>query len=203
MNMPVRHSTAACRFALSCLAMGGLIACAPHYDSNAPALRTGYTCCKLHFEDDWISDGNYGENPFIAAGTPVKVYGYSGDRAYAEVGGRKMRLGHDYGRKEETLQQWIEKIVVTKDPKIPLAAFPPEVREAIRAGKVSEGMTKEQVILAVGYPPTSETPSLDAPVWNYWLSSFDRYQLIWDKRGRMRVSADPGVKARVVYSPGK
>ncbi|MDF9391779.1 hypothetical protein ELQ36_04540 [Methylococcus capsulatus] len=180
-----------------------MIACAPHYDPNAPALRTGYTCCNLHFEDDWISDGNYGENPFIAAGTPVKVYGYSGDCAYAEIGGRKMRLGHDYGRNEETLQHWVEKIVVTKDPKVRLAVFSPDVREAIRMGKVSGGMTKEQAIMAVGYPLTSETPSLDAPVWNYWLSSFDRYQLVWDKQGRMQVWADPGIKAKVVHSPGK
>lgn len=203
MKKNVRNLQTACRFALSGLAMAGLTACAPHYDPNAPALRTGYTCCNLHFEDDWISDGNYGEYPFIAAGTPVKVYGYSGDRAYVEIGGRKMRLGHDYGRKQETLQQWVEKIVVAKDPKVRLATFPPDVREAIRIGKVSEGMNKEQAIMAVGYPLTSDTPSLDAPVWNYWLSSFAQYQLIWDKGGRMKVSADPGVKARAVYSPGK
>jgi hypothetical protein len=64
-------------------------------------------------------------------------------------------------------------------------------------------MTKEQAIVAIGYPMTSDTPSLDAPVWSYWLSSFAQYQLIWDKACKMEVSADPGVKARAVYSPGK
>ncbi|QJD31409.1 hypothetical protein GNH96_10775 [Methylococcus geothermalis] len=180
-----------------------MAACAPRYDPNAPALRTGYTCCNLHFEGDWISDGNYGDEPFIAAGTPVKVYGMSGNVAYAEIGGRLMRLGHDYGRKQESLQQWVEKVVVTKDPKVRLATFPAEVQEAIRIGKMLEGMTKEQAIMAVGYPLTSDTTSLDAPVWHYWLSSFDQYQLVWDKQGKSKVSADPGVKARAVYAPPK
>lgn len=179
----------------------GLTACAPRYDAKSAPMRTGYTCCNLHFEDDWISDGNYGEHPFIAAGTPAKIYGLSGDRAYVEIGGRPVRLGHDYGRKQETLQQWVDKLIVTKDPKVRLASFPPDVREAIRIGKVLEGMTKEQVIMAVGYPMTSETASLNSPVWNYWLSSFDQYQVIWDKEGKARVSADPGVKARAVYTP--
>lgn len=53
------------------------------------------------FEGDWISDGNYGEKHYLPAGTPIKVYGLSGNVAYAEIGGR---LGHDYGRKQESLQ---------------------------------------------------------------------------------------------------
>jgi hypothetical protein len=33
-------------------------------------------------------------------------------------------------------------------------------------------MTKEQVLMAVGYPMSSENPSLDAKEWKFWLSSF-------------------------------
>ncbi|MDD2767834.1 MAG: hypothetical protein PHT19_03800 [Methylococcus sp.] len=203
MKKSVGSFKTACRFSLFSLAVAGMAACAPHYDPNAAPLRSGYTCCNLHFQDDWISDGNYGEYPFIPAGTSVKVYGYSGDRAYAEIGGKKMRFGHDYGRKQETLQQWVEKIVVTADPKIRLSKYPADVKEAIRLGKVMDGMTKEQAIMAVGYPLTSETASLDSPVWNYWLSSFDQYQLTWDKQGKAKISADPGVRARATYSPAK
>lgn len=190
-------------FAPMCLVLVAfsLTACQPRFDPNAAPLRSGFTCCNLRYEGDWISDGNYGENPFIPAGTAAKVFDYGSDRAYAEIGGRRVRLGHDYGRAEESLQQWVAKIIVVEDPKKRLASYPTEVREAIRIGKVMEGMTKEQVIMAVGYPMTSETLSLDASVWNYWMSSFDQYQVIWDKQGRAKVSADPGVKARAVYLP--
>ena len=38
--------------------------------------RTGYTCCNLHYESDWINDGNYAELPMIGAGPPATVTGY-------------------------------------------------------------------------------------------------------------------------------
>jgi hypothetical protein len=33
-------------------------------------------------------------------------------------------------------------------------------------------MTKEQVLMARGYPPAHETPSLDLDTWKYWSSRF-------------------------------
>jgi hypothetical protein len=83
-----------------------------------------------------------------------------------------MRLGHDYGRKEESLEQWISKIVVEEDPAPRIASYPVEVQAAIKEGRVTLGMTREQAIVAIGYPLTSETPSLDSPLWRHWLSSF-------------------------------
>ena len=57
--------------------------------------------------------------------------------------------------------------------------LPPKVREAIQEGKVIPGMTREQVILSVGYPPTHRTPSVDATVWNHWASRAGRYEIHW------------------------
>ena len=33
----------------------------------APALLSGYTCCNLHYEGDWISDANWSSMPTIPA----------------------------------------------------------------------------------------------------------------------------------------
>lgn len=134
-----------------------------------PAQRTGYACCNLHHEDDWINDGNYAELPMIAAGTPARVTGYGRNYASVDLAGKPMRLGHDYGRDQETLQQFVDKIVVPTDPRARLAGYPASVQAAIREGKVSVGMTKEQVIMALGYPMTSENPPLDANLWRYWV----------------------------------
>jgi hypothetical protein len=41
----------------------------------APALPTGYTCCNLHYENDWISDANWSSMPMIPAGASIKVLG--------------------------------------------------------------------------------------------------------------------------------
>jgi hypothetical protein len=169
---------------------------------DRPPLRTGYACCNLHYEEDWINDGNYAELPMIPAGTPIKVYDYGGDRADVDIGGKPFRLGHDYGREQESLEQWVAKIVASSDPKLKIREYSQDIQEAIRLGKVMPGMTREQAIIAIGYPLTSENASLDAPMWRHWISSFGEYQLMWDKNGRLKdVVADPVIKTRVVYLP--
>lgn len=142
-------------------------------------VRTGYACCNLHYEGDWISDSNLAQLPFIAAGTPIKVRKIDGYRAYVEVDGKPMRLGHDYGRAQETTEQWVAKIVVLDDPKAKIAKYSPAAREAIKAGKLMKGMTREQVVIAVGHPQTNENPNLDGPYWRYWWSSFGPYYVYW------------------------
>jgi hypothetical protein len=43
-------------------------------------------------------------------------------------------------------------------------------QKGIKNGQVLPGMTKEGVILAVGYPPDHATPDLGSDVWKYWKS---------------------------------
>lgn len=167
------------------------------------ALLSGFTCCNLHYEGDWINDGNYAELPMIPAGTVIKITSYGGNWAGADIGGKRFRLGHDYGREQESLEQWVGKLVVKTDPHRTIAGFPADVQEAIRLGKVMPGMTREQAIISVGYPLTSENPSVNGPMWRLWLSSFDEYQLTWDQNGRVQeIVADPTVRSRVVHQPG-
>lgn len=144
-------------------------------------VRTGYACCNLHYSGDWISDSNLAQLPFIPAGTPITVKKIEGDRAYIDVEGKAMRLGHDFGRAEETMEEWINKTVVLEDPKPKIARFSPAVRNAIAKSQLMKGMTKEQVIISVGYPQTNENPRLDGPYWRYWWSSFGPYYVYWSK----------------------
>ena len=175
------------------------------FDSKPEApLRTGYTCCNLHYEDDWISDSNFGSLPFIPAGTPVRLKSYGSNRLYVDMNGKEMRIGLDYGRAQETLEQFAEKLIVTDDPKAKIAQYPAPVREAIKFGQVAVGMNKEQAIIAVGYPQRDETVSLDAPVWNYWASSFSPYRVMWNKKGQIaEVVTDPVTASRMVYRKQK
>jgi outer membrane protein assembly factor BamE (lipoprotein component of BamABCDE complex) len=146
-------------------------------------LRSGYACCNLHYNGDWISDSNLSQLPFIPAGTPIKVRKIDGWRAYVDVDGKPMRLGLDYGRVAETTEQWVNKLVVLDDPRAKIARFPPGVRGAIEKGQLMKGMTREQVIMAVGHPQTDENPRLDGPYWRYWWSSFGPYYVYWGKAG--------------------
>lgn len=164
--------------------------------------RVGYTCCNLHHESNWINDGNYAELPMIGVGAPATVTGYGRHYASVLIDSKPMRLGHDYGREQETLEQWVDKIVVIEDPKKRLASYPADVQDAIRKGKIKVGMTREQVIMSIGYPMTSENPSLDSDLWRYWVSSFGPYQVIFDNGGRVKeIAADQLTYNLIAYRP--
>ncbi len=55
---------------------------------------------------------------------------------------------------------------------IPLDKFDESTMHAIRAGTMRLGMTKEQVVMARGYPPGHQTGSLELDSWKYWSSRF-------------------------------
>lgn len=169
--------------------------------SEDPGMLSGYTCCNLRYNRDWINDVNYGQLPMIPAGTPIKVTGYGRYRASVEIDGKPFRLGLDYGRTMETTEQWVAKQIVADDPKTVLAGYPAAVRQAIERGQVMIGMTKAQVIMSLGHPMTSENPRLDAPLWRYWWSSFGEYQVYWQGDRVSKVTGHPQTLA-LMLAPG-
>jgi hypothetical protein len=155
----------------------------PAYDGSLPE---GYTCCNLHYDRDWISDGNWSTFPMIPAGTRIKVLSYGSNRASVEIDGKNFRIGHDYGRADESLESFIRKLVVKEDPREKIVRYPDAIREGIRLGKITSGMTREQAIIAAGYPPTHMTKILDTPVWSYWNHRLSRWSVTWDEQGQVR-----------------
>jgi SmpA / OmlA family len=182
------------------IALAGLFALATTSPiSFAQEMPQGFTCCNMRHEADWISDSNYASLPMIAVGQPAQVTGYGRYRAAVTIAGKPMRLGNDYSRtlsNEDFAKKWI----VKDDPKLKIAKFPAEIREAIAQAKVRKGMTKEQVTMSLGHPITSENPDPNATMWRYWLSSFDEFQLVWDANGRVKeIIAAPTSMTRIVH----
>ena len=165
--------------------------------SSAAGLRLGYACCNLRYNGDWISDQGSGELPFIPLGTRILVRGVEGDRAEIEAGEKPYRMGLDYGRKLEKTADWVDKLVVLADPAERLAKYPATVRTAIEAGRLLNGMTREQVLMAVGYPSTYDTPKLDATPWKmYWNRT--QYLIHWSGGKVSRIEAAPELLAKIV-----
>jgi len=194
---------AAAAILLGAAAMMGVTAGAAPPKDVLTLPRVGFACCNLHYEGDWISDGNYSGLAMLPVGTPIKVISLGRHKASAEINGKKMRFGHDYGRDQESLEQWLRKIVVEEDPGSRIASYPADIQAAIKEGRVMIGMTREQVVTSIGYPLTSETPSLESPLWRHWVTSFEEYQLSWGADGRVKeVIADAPILTRVVHKPG-
>lgn len=136
-----------CRLTVA-LALSVLVGCKntdTKPDENSPpenrkeaATRSGFACCNLHYEGDWISDSNLAQLVFIPAGTRINVKKIDGYRAYVEVDGKPMRLGHDYGREQETTEQWVNKLVVVEDP-VENCQIPTRHSQGHRGRQIDEG----------------------------------------------------------------
>jgi hypothetical protein len=146
-------------------------------------LPEGYTCCNLHYDYDRISDANWRNLPMIPAGAKIRVVEYGANRATVEIDGKPIRIAHDYGRDRESVEAYVAKLVVREDPRTRIAGYPPEVQRAIFDGVVIRGMTREQVLLAVGYPPTHRTFTLESNVWHFWASRPGRYEVHFNSEG--------------------
>jgi hypothetical protein len=181
------------------LAALALIALTPS-SRAADEMWEGFLCCNYRYDGDWMSDSNYTPYPMMPVGTPTRITDYGRYRVYTEMGGKKMRIGNDYSRDLSNVD-FAKRVVVKDDPRPKIARFPQRIQQAIAAARLVNGMTKEQVIMSIGYPITSENPSLDAPVWRYWLTSFEEFQVNWDAKGHLQsASGLPTVLARV-YDP--
>ena len=175
------------RLGASALALGALLGCrasapapAPHFD---PVDR--FTCCNLHHDGDEISDANYWVGAKVPVGTPVHIESATAHTVTFVAGGEKLTLKHEYGTKEETFEAYVAKIFVAYDPHRRIGEFPDEVQSAIEKGKVERGMTREQVLLSLGYPPAHATDFLKELEWTYWYNHWSTYRVLFDERGKV------------------
>ncbi|SEL84924.1 Beta-barrel assembly machine subunit BamE [Variovorax sp. YR750] len=163
-------------------------------------LVSGFLCCNMRTYGDSISDINYDEQgtSIVPVGTPARVTSYDFRWFGVELGGKQQRIKNDYSR-NIPLPTFAQRYVVTQDPKQKLATFPAPVRDAILAGKVMTGMTREQVLMAIAYPVASENPSLDAPVWRYWRDSWSEFQVQFDEKGLVKAVVGDAVALSRVF----
>jgi hypothetical protein len=161
-----------------------------------------YLCCNIRTESDWLSDGGYVTGRIMAAGTPVKLVETRRGVAYVEIDGRRFRLSNEFGNKFETLDVWLKKVLVPQDPTKAIASYPQSIQSMVKSGKITKGMTKQQVIVALGYPPAHANSSLDVTDWTYMHNRWGgRYIVQFDQAGRVRdVNAIGGVR-ETVFQP--
>ena len=154
--------------------------------ARSQGLSEGFLCCNMRSDGSWISDVNYvtGAKQMIPAGTPLKVTGFGRYRVFVEIDGKKQAIGNDYSRTVK-MEEFALRYVVAQDPTAALRSAPPKVRDAVKNARISRGMTRAQVLMALGYPIASATPDLDAPLWRYWTSSSAEYQVFWGEDGRV------------------
>lgn len=111
---------------------------------------------------------------------------YGSNRASVLIDGRKMRLGLDWTRGKETIQQFVARVTGEEDPRATIAAYPERVRNAIRAGRVFPGMTKDQVLVSLGRPRIDLTPTLNEKEWTFEVPEQGELFIVFDEAGLLK-----------------
>jgi hypothetical protein len=158
--------------ALSCMSPS-----VPHPLTN----ESRFLCCNLHYEKDALTDVNYQRGTLVPFGTHVTILEVGRNRVkFRPDGHPALTLAHRYGKGAESMDQYLGRLFVTEDPRLRLRRVPAKTRTQIEQGVVAPGMTREQVLMALGYPPAHRTPSLDSPKWTYWENRWATFEVFFE-----------------------
>ena len=169
------------------------------FSAESQVPDAGFLCCNMRTDGSWVTDINYAESGkrIIPYGTPVKFLGLGRYRVHVEVDGRRQSIGNDYSR-DLTMEAFARRYIVAKNPRDDIASSDAKIRSAIETARVTRGMTKDQVTMALGYPVSSENPNLDVRRWRFWLWSFSPFTVHFGEAGLVsHVETDPDTLLKV------
>jgi hypothetical protein len=80
-------------------------------------------------------------------------------------------------------QQYLE--LITSAAPVSLSGLTKEDQKGIKEGKAFPGMTRNGILVALGYPAAHKTPSLESSSWYYWTNRFKSIAIEFDDRGKV------------------
>lgn len=145
---------------------------------------TYYTQFVIRYEKDVHPTTNYRRGASIPVNTPVRLLGITNKTIEVEVdnSSRKLLVKNVQKHTGDDVYRAFDKLFATR--KVDLSRFNKLEKQHIQDGTVAKGMSKDAVIIAIGYPPITETPSLDSDRWVYWNHRFNRFNVHF-KDGRV------------------
>ncbi len=161
-----------------------------------------FTTSNLRRDGEWIGEAPVLERPFIPAGTLIKASDFRSGEVRVWVDGVKMRVGFYEKSKLETLQELFARYSGAQSPSKLIDQFPALIQRAIRIGRVTPGMTREQVQLSLGRPALEKVPNLAASQWQYAFSDTLDFTVLFDEQGLAKeFKATPAVLKALLFSP--
>jgi len=148
-------------------------------ESAAPILPAGelYTLVNLHVDPkgNRIFTTNYQSAILLPLCTRVQVIEQSGKA----VRFRSVEQGVEYTylRTKHLVASFADhlaKVFGDECVSSRVAAMNQIDRDGIAAGRAVPGMSKDAVILAMGFPPDHANPNLESDLWTFWRNKFVR-----------------------------
>jgi hypothetical protein len=133
----------------------------------------------LHFEDGEYVGTNYARGTLVPVNTPVKIDAIKGETIslHRIDTGDKLTIKNVDKYTKKSMTELAR--LIFADQQTPLDRLPADLASSIKSGEMRLGMTKEQVLMARGYPPAHETPSIDSDRWVYWSSRFVKQTIVF------------------------
>lgn len=163
------------RMAVLALAVFGLSACSSPSPIQDVEGKQVYTQLSMWADGDKHLTTNYSVGIHVPINTQVNILDTSAEEIVIEIpdlDNRTVTIINAAQHTQEDIQGIYNRYF--GDQPVDLSRFGSSTREAIRAGEIREGMRKDAVLLARGYPPAHRTASTDQNEWMYWRNRFNR-----------------------------
>lgn len=103
--------------------------------------------------------------------------------------GKRVNITFNEKHTQMPFSAWFAEHFSDKKPTLPASLTEAE-RKAVTACKAEVGQSRQTLFLAWGYPPASLTPNRTGAVLTYQLKRFDRVQVHFDEKGRVKSLQD-------------
>src|SRR4029453_17658604 len=160
--------------ALGVVVLVGLGGCgggrSPKSLGNSRVGQVFFLCCHLRYapHKPEITDPIAAQGTLLPFATRVEVQKVTKNSVvFAPAGHPPITLDFEHGGKTLSFDSFLGRLFVTEDPRLKLKKVPARQVKVVEKGTLVPGMTRDQVLMAVGYPPADRTPSLEAASWAY------------------------------------
>ncbi len=136
-----------------------------------------YTQFVIRYEKGIHLTTNFRRGPFIPVNTKVRLLKMTTKTIEVQLEniGKPLLIKNVVKHTGDDVYQAFDKLFAIN--KVNLANFNSLEKKHIKSGTVAKGMRKKAVIVAIGYPPITETLSLDVDTWVYWSGRFNRFNV--------------------------
>jgi len=144
---------------------------------NIAVGSTYYTQFVTRYEKGTHLTTNFRRGASIPVNTPVKLLNITSKTIEVQVDNSSQKLLVKNVEKHtgDDVYRAFDKLFAKK--RVNLSKFTALERTQIENGTVANGMRKDTVIVAIGYPPITETMNLDSNMWVYWSGRFNKFNV--------------------------
>lgn len=145
-----------------------------------------YTKFTLHYEKGLYRTVNYRKGSLLSINSEVQILDISDNMIKLRIiaTGELLSVQNLVKYSRENLKGIFERLLSEKPTD--LSSYDIRTQKMIKMGRVVNGMDKKTVLLALGYPPKHETPSLDFPIWKYWKNRFMTFEVNFDENNNLQ-----------------